>query len=86
MRRPQTHLSTAVAQQARVMIVKKTTTRLNEMHVMEQGNSDFRYIPLILRADMDQPGLLAERYLGKYVDTNFVHRNQISGTCGTHGK
>jgi hypothetical protein len=85
MRRRQTHLSTAVAQQARVVSSKKTTTRLNEMHVMEQGNSDIQYIPHILWEDTDQPGLLAVRYLGKYVDINTVHRDQISGTCSTHG-
>jgi hypothetical protein len=74
MRRPQTHLSTAVAQLARVTSSKKTATRLNEMHVTEEGNSDFRYIPHVLWEDTDQPGLLAVRYLGTYVDTNIVHR------------
>ena len=44
---------------------------------MEQGNGDFRYIPHILWEDTDQPGLLAVRYLGKYVDSNLVHGDQI---------
>jgi hypothetical protein len=55
-------------------------------HVTEQGKSDVRYTPHILLEDTDQPGLLAVRYLGKYVDTNSVHRDQISGTCSTHGE
>ena len=86
MRRPQTHLSTTVAQQARVTISKKTTARLNEMHAMEQDNSEFRYIPHNMWGDTDRPGLLAPRYLRKYVNTNSVRRDQISWTCSTHGK